>query len=57
MKEKEKIKVYVEVVKGKTVCICRRNNKGCDKDCEKDVVERDRFYGWYQTFHRDIYGK
>lgn len=57
MKEKEKIKVFVEIENGKTVCICKRSRKGCNRDCEKDVVERDKFYGWYETYHRDRFGK
>ena len=31
MEEKEKIKVFVDVQNGKTVCICRRSNKKCGK--------------------------
>ena len=46
MEEKERIKVYVDVKNGKTVCICKRSNKGCNKKCEPDVVERDRYAGW-----------
>lgn len=57
MEEKERIKVYVDVKDGKTVCICKRSNKGCSKKCEPDVVERDRYAGWQSTFHRNRYGK
>ncbi len=57
MASREEIKVYVEIVNGKTVCICKRDNKGCDKYCQKDVVTRDKFAGWEDTFRRDRYGK
>ena len=56
MEETEKIKVYVDVVNGRTVCICTRAHKGCNKACDKDVVERDRFRGWEKTA-RNRYGK
>lgn len=55
MEEKEKIKVFVDVEDGKTVCICRRSNKKCGKECEPDVVERDRFADWESAFHRNRY--
>ena len=57
MKEKERIPVYVEIVNGKTVCLCHRNDKGCSKKCEIDFVERDRFEDWERTMKRDVYGK
>ena len=57
MKTKEKILVYVDIRKGKTVCVCKRSNKKCGKKCIPEVLERDRFAGWESTFHRDIYGK
>ena len=56
MKEKEKIHVFVDIVNGRTVCICTVRNKGCKKQCEKDVVERDLFRGWNGTM-RDKYGR
>ena len=43
METKEKIKVYIDIQDGKTVCICKRSHKGCGKKCEPDVVERDKF--------------
>ena len=46
MKKSELIKVYIDYQDGKTVCICKRSNKGCDKHCQKDIVERDKFRGW-----------
>ena len=52
-----KIKVYIDIQDGKTVCICKRNRKGCNKKCEPDVVERDKFEGWKDTFRRDRFGK
>lgn len=57
MERKEKIKVFVDVENGKTVCICQRDMKGCNKRCEPDVVERNKFDEWESTFHRDRYGK
>ena len=57
MASKEEIKVYIEIINGKTVCICKQDNKGCSKRCLKDVVTRDKFAGWEDTFHRDRYGK
>ena len=42
---KERIEVYIDVKNGKTVCICKRNRKGCKKKCLPDVVERDKFEG------------
>lgn len=57
MKAKERIEVYVDIQNGKTVCICKRSRKRCNKKCEKDVVDRDRFEDWESTMHRDRYGK
>ena len=57
MEETEKIKVYVDIVNGRTVCICARSHKGCRKQCEKDVVTRDRFRDWISTMYRDRYGR
>lgn len=57
MRTEERIPVYVEIVNGETVCICKRSKKLCGRKCEKDVVTRDKFDGWYETFHRDEYGK
>lgn len=57
MEDKEQIKVYADIVNGRTVCICSRNHKGCSKTCEKDVVIRDRFRGWGDTMRRDRYGR
>ena len=31
METKEKIKVYIDIQDGKTICICKRTNKGCGK--------------------------
>lgn len=57
MENKEKIKVYIDWQNGKTVCICKRSKKKCNKKCEPDVVERDKFYGWEETFKQNRYGK
>ena len=57
METKERIEVYIDVKNGKTVCICKRNRKGCKKKCLPDVVERDKFEGWESTFRRNRYGE
>lgn len=57
METKELIKVYIDFRDGKTVCICKRSKKRCNKQCTPDVVERDKFYGWEKTFKVDRYGK
>lgn len=57
MQTKELIKVYIDFRDGKTVCICKRSKKRCNKQCTPDVVERDKFYGWEKTFKVDRYGK
>lgn len=57
MEETEKIKVYIDFRNGKTACICKRNKKGCKKDCIPDIVERDKFAGWKDVFHQNRYGK
>ena len=44
------------IVNGRTVCICTRQHKGCNKQCEKDVVERDRFRGLMSTI-QNKYGR
>lgn len=53
----EKIRVYAKIVKGKTVCICHAGKKGCNEECQADVVTRDRYFGWEETFRRNRYGK
>lgn len=55
--KKERIKVYIKIVNGKTVCICTRGRKGCREKCDKDIVERDPCRDWEDDFHRDIYGQ
>ena len=57
METKEKIKVYADIVRGKTICMCVIGKKRCNKNCPQDAVERDKFAGWEQTFKRDRYGK
>ena len=53
----EYIKVFIDYKDGKTVCICKRDKKRCNKRCTPDVVERDKYRGWEDTFHVDKYGK
>ena len=57
MKEKEMIEVYIDIRGGKTVCICKKDKKRCRKDCELDLVERDRFRNWERDLWKDRYGK
>lgn len=58
MKDKERIKVSTRIENGRTVCICKRDRKRCGRrGCSPEVVERDRFAEWEDTFHRDRYGK
>ena len=53
----EKIPVFLDIVNGKTVCICPAGKKGCKKNCVRDVVERDKFRGWQKTMKRNKYGQ
>ena len=57
MKTTEMIEVYVYIWGGKTVCICKRDQKRCKKNCEPDIVERDKFRGWEECLWKDRYGK
>lgn len=57
MESTEKIPVYIDIKKGKTVCICHANAKGCGKACSRDTVERDKFREWEKTMKRNRYGK
>lgn len=57
MKETEEIPVFLCIEKGRTVCICHADAKGCKKDCMRDTVTRDRFDKWEQTMHRNRYGR
>jgi hypothetical protein len=57
VKDKEIIKVYVDIVKGETTCMCMKGKKQCRKPCSKDVVTRDRYKGWESTMRRNKYGK
>lgn len=57
MNPKEEIKVYVRIENGKTICICHADDKGCEGRCMRDVVVRDKFSGWEDTFRRNRYGK
>lgn len=58
MEPKEKIPVWADIRKGKTVCICHAGYKGCGKrSCVRETVTRDKFEGWQQTMRRDQYGR
>jgi len=52
----ERIPVFVRIIKGRTVCICHAGSKRCRRNCERAVVERDRFKGWEQIMRRDRFG-
>ena len=56
MKEQETIRVYADFNEGKTVCICLRSNKLCNKPCQPEIVVRDKFRGWQAIAKRDRYG-
>lgn len=56
MEIKEKIKAFVYIQGGKTLCICKRDKKGCNRPCEPDIVERDKFAGWERTLYQNKYG-
>ena len=53
----ERIKVYANIVDGRTVCICHAGKKGCGNNCTREIVTRDKYYGWEKTFRRNRYGK
>ena len=57
MLPKEKIPVFIQIRQGKTTCICKRKVK-CKygNTCEKDIVERDRYNGWKESFKQDKFG-
>ena len=57
METTERIDVFVLIEHGKTVCICKRDNKCCRRHCEKAVVERDKYEGWKDTFQQNRFGK
>ncbi|MBQ4121666.1 MAG: hypothetical protein IJD35_06605 [Clostridia bacterium] len=57
MAAKEYIKVWIDYKDGKTACICLRSKKKCNKKCTPDLVERDKYRGWEDTFHVNKYGK
>lgn len=57
MKDRERLKVFIRYEGGKVVCMCLRQNRKCDKHCERETVLRDRYYGWKSTFKQDKFGK
>lgn len=57
MEEIERIKVYVRIEKGYTICMCCQSKKLCARKCAKDIVSRDKFADWEKTFRRDRFGK
>ena len=54
--DKEVLKVFIDWQNGQTRCICLRDRTRCGKKCSKDVVERDLYRGWIETFSQDKYG-
>lgn len=57
METKERIDVFALIENGKTVCICKRDRKGCRNFCEKATVERDKYEDWKDAFQQNRYGK
>ncbi len=57
METTEKIPVFIDIVNGKTVCICSASAKKCRKHCQRDTVERDKFREWEKVMRRNRYGK
>lgn len=57
MNEKEVLRVFIDWKDGRTRCICLRGKKRCRKKCSKDVVERDKYRDWIDTFKQNQYGK
>ena len=57
MEDKERIPVFLKIKNGKTVCVCHADDKGCNANCQRDVVTRDKFDGWKKTLYRDRYGR
>lgn len=57
MQEIEKIPVFIRIEGGRTVCVCHRSRKKCNRNCEKDCVSRDKFEGWKNLMNRDRFGK
>lgn len=57
MKNKEKLKVYIKYANGKPVCICLKDHRRCFAECEAEIVLRDLYFGWKQTFYQDKFGK
>ncbi|MCM1059073.1 MAG: hypothetical protein NC452_02140 [Eubacterium sp.] len=57
MSTKIKVKVWIDFKNGGINCICHRAKKKCRKQCSREVVELDRYYGLQETFYTDKYGK
>lgn len=57
MADKERIPVFIRTRKGKTICVCHAAFKGCGRDCERDVVTRDKYREWQSTMTTNRYGK
>ena len=56
MTEKEQLAVWIDYRQGRVNCICLRDNKGCNRHCEPDIVVRDRFRDWEKAYRRNVYG-
>ncbi len=57
MKNKEKLKVLIKYENGKAVCLCLKEHRRCGCDCETEIVLRDLYFGWKETFYQDKFGK
>lgn len=57
MRTKERIKVYMRILRGRTACVCKADNKRCKMPCEVGTVTRDLYEDWQSTFARDRFGR
>lgn len=53
----ENIPVFMNIIRGKTVCICHVSQKRCKKPCDRGTVTRDKYEDWQSTMKRSKYGR
>lgn len=57
----EYINVLIRYERGRTVCICRRDQKplSCERTtgCSPEIVLRDKYHDWRKTMNVNKYGK
>lgn len=51
----KKVNVYIEIKQKENgikyiACICKRENKRCRKNCEKETMLYDEYKGWQNCF-------